>query len=260
MEIRQIIERIEKEGTWVDWQRTRDFILYGNAEKEVDKAGVCWVATKKVIKEAIEKDIHFIISHENLFYQCSTSPPAVLRKAVREKKALLDKGDITVYRCHDVWDKIPEYGVADQWAKRLGFSFERETGSYLQFARIAPMKVAKLAEHVAEALCQDGEDGVWVLGDLEKEVSCISMGTGAATDIFAMLERQTDVLIVSDDGITNYCEGQFALDVGIPMIVVNHAGCEICGIKSMKNYMQEVMPQLETTYLQEGYDFRYIIS
>lgn len=260
MEIKNIIGLLEEQGSWVDWQRTRDMILHGRAHRDVDRMGVCWVATRRAIEEAVRRDIHFIISHENPFYQCSTATPRLLREEIQRKKELLDAGDITVYRSHDVWDKLPRYGVADRWADRLGFPFQRKTDSYLQFAEVEPMTVKQLAEHIACALTADGEDGVYALGDVDRTVRRISMGTGAATDIFAMLQRETDVLIVSDDGITNYTEGQYVLDRGIPMIVVNHAGCEICGLKGMKEYFQEVMPKVETVYLEEGYRFRYFIG
>ena len=29
---------------------------------------------------------------------------------------------MAVYRCHDVWDVIPEIGVIDSWASGLGFT------------------------------------------------------------------------------------------------------------------------------------------
>ena len=36
--------------------------------QEVTKIGVCWVATNRVIEQALEKGINFIISHENILY------------------------------------------------------------------------------------------------------------------------------------------------------------------------------------------------
>ena len=69
MKIKDVIEILKQEGTWVRWNRcTRDRILFGNENQEVTKIGVCWVATNKVIEKALEKGINFIISHENIFY------------------------------------------------------------------------------------------------------------------------------------------------------------------------------------------------
>lgn len=260
MKIQEVIDHLESQGTWVDWDQTRDFILYGDSDREINKMGVCWVATVSVIEKAIHEDINFIISHENPFYQSSTSPKTFVRDSIELKKDLLNQGNITIYRSHDVWDKFPEYGVADQWAKRLGFPFTRDISSYLQFADIQTITLGSLAKQVANALTQDGENGVYVIGDLDRNINHISMGTGAATDIFAMLKKLTDVLIVSDDGITNYYQMQYAIDNDIAMIVVNHSSCEICGLKAMETYFKNIYPDLSVQYLEEGYNIQYILA
>lgn len=51
MKIKDVIEILKQEGTWVRWNRcTRDRILFGNENQEVKKIGICWVATNKVIE------------------------------------------------------------------------------------------------------------------------------------------------------------------------------------------------------------------
>ena len=59
MKIKDVIEILKQEGTWVRWNRcTRDRILFGDENQEVKKIGVCWVATNKVIEKALEKGIN----------------------------------------------------------------------------------------------------------------------------------------------------------------------------------------------------------
>ena len=56
MKIKDVIEILKEEGTWVRWNRcTRDRVLFGDDDQEVKKIGVCWVATNKVIEQALEK-------------------------------------------------------------------------------------------------------------------------------------------------------------------------------------------------------------
>ena len=197
MKIKDVIECLKEEGTWVRWNRcTRDRVLLGDDDQEVKKIGVCWVATNKVIEQALKKEINFIISHENIFYTTGTHLETKLVESIEYKKELLSKGNICVYRCHDVWDSIPEYGVSDVWAKKLGFDFkDRVINSYYQHADIPKQTVSELATHVANVLKVDGEEGVYVFGDVNKEVSHLAMGTGAATNIFDMLEFNPDVVI-----------------------------------------------------------------
>lgn len=259
MKIKKIIEILTEDAPWVNYNETRDIMLCGSDDKDVKKIGVCWVATNRVIDQAIEQDIHFIISHENPFYHMTTAPKKLARASVQKKLARLKEHDISVYRCHDLWDMFPNAGVADMWAKRLGYDFSRVTSSYIQHARIEETTVRQLAVHIAESLKQDGENGVYIFGDPDKKVSDIGMGTGAATDIFRMLDKQhCDVCIVADDGISNYYQAQYAIDNELPLIVVNHSCCEIAGIKSMAEYLTQQFPELEVSYLEEGYTVTHI--
>lgn len=261
MQIMDVIQHLEEQGTWVNWEfQTRDHVLFGDKNQEIKKIGVCWVATKQVIQEAIDNDIHFIITHENPFYQCSTRMMSAAINAANEKKALLEKNHICVYRCHDVWDCLPEYGIHDQWAKRLGFSFEdRNISSYYQSAMIPQMTVKELAHHVVQVLKEDGQQGVYVFGNTEKIVNRITIGTGAATNIYQMLPDHPDAVIVSDDGINNYDAAQFAIDMDIPMIVVHHSCSEIPGMKAMEKYLNMIFPTLDAVYLKEGYDISHYV-
>ena len=61
MKIKEIINHLESLGKWVNWNKSRDFVYYGDVENEIDKIGVCWVVTNHVLKQAIENNIHFII-------------------------------------------------------------------------------------------------------------------------------------------------------------------------------------------------------
>lgn len=262
MKIKEVIALLEKEGTWVKWNRkTRDHVLFGDDNQEIKRIGVCWVATMQVIEEAMKEDIHFIITHENPFYTTGTALESSLFDSIIRKQKLLSKANICVYRSHDVWDSIQSYGVSDMWAKRLGFSFEpRVIDSYYQYANIPVMSGKQLAKHVANRIKQDGEEGVYLFGNENKKIKRIAIGTGAGTNLFDMLEYNPDAVIVSDDGITNYTEVQYAIDNHIVMIVVNHAGCEICGIKEMVNFFHDKCLKLDVKYLKEGYDIKYYLG
>lgn len=146
MKICEVTALLEQEGTWVRRNmKTRDHLLFGDDQQEVGRIGICWVASKGAILAAVKQKVNFIITHENPFYQCSTQMHTAAIKAAEEKKRILQEHGISVYRCHDVWDCIKEYGVADQWAFRLGFKFEeRIVSSYYQAASIPEMTAEAL--------------------------------------------------------------------------------------------------------------------
>ena len=58
MKIAEIISCLDKQGEWVNRSLTRDRLLIGDDEQEVNQVIVCWVATFDIIEKAMK--IHFI--------------------------------------------------------------------------------------------------------------------------------------------------------------------------------------------------------
>lgn len=262
MIVQEVIALLQKQGTWLNFDyQTRDRLLWGENTHEVTRIGICWVATMEAIQKAMDLKIDFIITHENPFYETSTQPHVIADQMAHQKQALLTKHHIAVYRCHDVWDCIAEVGVADSWAKRLGFDFDpRPLSSYIQYATITKRKASELAQHVANSLAKDGEGAVNVFGPIDKMIERIAIGTGAATDIFKMLLQPVDALIVSDDGMNNYVEAQLAIDMNFSLIVVHHSSSEIAGLKAMVPWLQTQLKLVDIHYLEEGYTIHGFIA
>ena len=126
MQAQEVIDALNKNATWVNYNQTRDIVLFGDPTQDVTKIGVCWVATIEAIQSAIGQGINFIISHENCFYEESTSPKKAILEARKIKQQLLSNHHICVVRCHDVWDRLPIYGVADTWSQLIDLPFEPE--------------------------------------------------------------------------------------------------------------------------------------
>ncbi len=253
MKVKDIIELLEKQGTWVNWDQTRDHLLHGDENRETKRIGVCWMLTNQALEEAIHQNLDFIISHENPFYMASTRPVTLAHRAALEKRRKLDEHGISVYRCHDVWDCIKDVGVSDMWAKRLGFNFEeRNISSYFHFAEIDEMTAEELSLHTAKALAEDGQDGVWLYGRADKKIQRVAIGTGAATNVWAMLKEHPDAVIVSEDGVNTFSEGEYLIDHDISMILVAHSACEMAGIKELANWLKKET-NLECVYLDSAY-------
>jgi len=256
MKAQEVIDSLNKNATWVNYNQTRDIVLFGDPTQEISKIGICWVATIEAIQSAIDQGINFIISHENCFYEESTSPKKAILEARKIKQQLLANYHICVVRCHDVWDRIPIYGVADTWSQLIDLPFEpRDINSYNSIARFEPMKVSEVALKIAASLIDAGEDSVTILGNPDKLVDSVAIGTGAATDIFSMLQQGVACVTASDDGMNNWIAGQYCVDFDIPLIIVHHASCEIPGIRKMLPYLKTRFPEIEFIYLSEGYRF-----
>lgn len=259
MRIEEIIQNIEKQEPWVNKNRTRDHVLFGDEQMEVTKIGVCWIADMNAIREAVNRDIHFIITHENPFYLESTQPLTRIMEACKIKKALLEKHSICLYRCHDGWDLFPHYGVADTWAQVLGFAFEERTSvtQLYHFANI-DLTAGETAKQIAEKLVQFGENGVTIIGDPEQRVTRLGIGTGAATSVYDMLEGGADCCLVSDDGFRSWAEAQYMLDINCPMLIVSHGISEIPGLMHMVEFLKQSYSNVY--YLSENYNYTSVVA
>lgn len=258
MKVKEIINYLESQGDWVNWSQTRDYLLLGDESTDVDKVIVCWVATIDVINQAIDKGCHFIISHENPFYMYSTGLPSKVREAQKRKMELLKKNNISIYRCHDLWDLYPKYGVRDMWSKTLNFETMQSQNPFVKIAQNVHMSVDELAKDIIHKIEPYYQFGVEIIGDRNKKVEKVGFGTGACTDIFTMIEAGADACIVSDDGINNWIEVQWAVDYQIPLIIVNHMACEAAGLIGLQEYLSKEFPNLNVEYIANDYGVFHI--
>lgn len=260
MKIQEVIDFLEEQGQWVNRSYTRDHVLFGDTQQSLENVVVCWVATLDVILQAIEKKCQLIITHENLFYMNATAIPTAILEAQKEKTDLLQKHHIVVYRCHDLWDLYPQIGVRDQWAKILGLEFQQPSHekSFIRISYPFQMTVSALAKHIVQRIAPYHEYGVEVIGSLTQNVHCLGIGTGACTDVIEMYEQGADVCLVSDDGINNWIQTQWAMDHHIPLIVVNHLTSEAAGIKALKQYLSQQFTDIHFEYIANDYGIHHL--
>ncbi|EEO34001.1 LOW QUALITY PROTEIN: hypothetical protein MBAG_02953, partial [Coprobacillus sp. D7] len=164
------------------------------------------------------------------------------------------KHDITIYRCHDLWDLYPKYGVRDSWGEILKFNFqEMKAYDYIKIANDIKMKFDDLIKHIIKCIEPYNQTGIEVIGTTNKIINKLGIGTGACTDIFTMSKYGVDACIVSDDGINNWVAVQWAMDNKIPLIVVNHMTCEAPGIKNMAIFLNNKFENIEFKYVPNDY-------
>ena len=259
MKIQDIIDYLESDASWVNWRRTRDHVLFGNSDKPVTGIGVCWVLTHQAIDMAVENNINFMITHENPFYLSSTQLHTNLYNAIKGKEERLKKEHITVYRCHDLWDCYPDYGIADMWANQISSIVIKQTRKrFITTALVKETTVRELALLIAKQMIVDGENGVYVIGDLEKKVSHVALGTGAATDVFEMDENSVDVFVVSEDGMNCWSSGQYVVDQNKALIIVSHCCCEKSGLKELAKYLKKQFVNIDVEYIDDGINATFI--
>ena len=254
MKIKEVISHLESQGDWVNRRCTRDHLLIGDPNTDIDKIIICWVVTYDIIQKAIENHCHFIISHENPFYLSSTNMHSAIIETVEKKKELLNQHHISIYRCHDLWDLYPHYGVLDSWVKTLNLPYDKnEQHGFYRLINNINLPTQKLALHIKEHIKQHGEIGIEVIGDLNQTIHTLAIGTGAITDVFQMYDLNADGFLVTDDGINNWVTTQWCMDHHIPLIIVNHRTAENAGMLGLKEYLETIYPNLDIQFLNNQY-------
>lgn len=240
---RDVAELLQSQGTWVDWERSVDAFKAGSPDTPLTGIAVGWQSLQAALEEAHALGCNLFITHEPTFYdhwdrdqQALDSPPA------RAKRAWLDRTGMVVYRCHDVWDRFPKIGIPDAWADFLGIGPVVAADDYHRVLAIPRVTAWELVTMVLERVRNLGQQAVLFSGAKDQLVSRVGIGTGAITNVRAMLALGADAILATDDGISQWREGAYLADLGVPLLVVNHAVAEIAGMRALAGYLQAQYP------------------
>lgn len=243
------------DGQPIDETKTRDKVLYGNTDQEITGIVTTCYASVDVIREAIRLGANFIIVHEALFWNRGDHTDWLNdNKTFQYKKALLDEGNICVWRNHDyIHSGIPLkdgtytdgifYGVMKEFGwennlicdivKPMVFEFEETT-------------VHQFASSLKEKL---NLNGVKIIGDLNTPVKkvwiCGHIDGRIDREILARMENEDiDTLITLE--CTDYTVAEYVRDSTMAhraktIIALGHFNAEEPGMKYMLNYLPEVL-------------------
>ncbi len=249
MQANNFLEHCRQVGHWVDWSRTCDLFMAGDPNAEVRGIAVTWLATNARLRAAAGKGLNFVIAHEGAFYPTYAGKELGERHHA-EKRQLVEELGITLMRCHDTWDRMPEVGIVDSWAAWLGFPTEpRPVESFYRICLVGGRTVREVAGDVLQKVLPLGQDRIEVMGSPDKEVHRMAVGTGAITRLDEMAELGADIILATDDGIQTTSSGLWSLDLDIPVLVVGHATAELPGMEAMVGYVRGLFPGVPVEYL-----------
>jgi len=249
-------------GTWVNWEQTVDTFKSGDPECDVRGIAVAWQSQWPTLKAAHAAGCNLFITHEPTFYVHRDDDPGPYHDAQLDaKRAWLAETGMAVYRCHDVWDVVPEHGVRDSWARGLGLvgpPLAEDARRFYGVYGVEPQPLRQLAERLASRVLDVGQDQIQLMGDGSRLVTHLAIGTGAACRVPAMAALRTpagaapDVLLVTDDGMRFWADGSWAIDRDLPLLIVNHASAEEWGMRSLAAYLQEHFPGVPVHHFPQG--------
>ena len=138
---------------------------------------MAWKPYFSDLKRAKELGCNLFVGHESIFREGSMKPvdesPAA--KVLEQPKLdWLRESGMVVYRCHDLWDMMPEARGDGQLGAGLGF--EGEPVAALDFCRIEDVSghtFGSLSAEIAAAWVRDvGQQAILACGNPEQPVMC----------------------------------------------------------------------------------------
>jgi hypothetical protein len=93
---------------------------------------------------------------------------------------------------------------------------------------------------------------VELAGPPDKPVTRACIGTGAITPFLTYIRRYgVDLGICTDDGIAYWRDGGYAIDMDIPLIVVNHAVSEEAGLMNLAAHLRQRFPDVHVHHIPQ---------
>jgi len=257
-------------GDWVDRSNTVDKIIIGDPKKEISKILVSLYPDIKAIKYAIDNGFDMLITHEPTFWFHANELENVLamedsprKKACLDKMKLINDNGLVILRNHDVWDRMPRYGIPWAWADFLDIEGEPAAigaAGYQHRYDIQPVSLDAFARAVALRTAAIGEPAVQVIGDGKRIISKIGIGTGCCCVLEAFIEMGCDAAIVTDDGFIYWRDIEYAMDIDFPLIRVNHATSEEAGMITLTQYINENLSGVKAVHLPHASGIRVVTS
>jgi hypothetical protein len=247
-------------GGWVDPDQTVDTFKAGDPEVEIRGIAVGWMGYIWALQQALELGCNVFVTHEPTFYDHYDQDPQIFElPGVAEKQRFIQENGLVILRCHDLWDQVPGIGIPDSWGDWLGLGPKTGGEGYFRFYDVSGRTALDVARQVAERVKAFGQAAVELIGPGDSLVTRASVGTGAIISNLTMSSRYgADLVIATDDGIRQWQDGAYAIDMNIPIIVVNHAVSEEAGLANLARHLQSRFPDIAVHHIPQRCMFQLV--
>lgn len=245
---------------WVDPQNTVDGFKAGDPALEVTAIAVSWMSSIWALREAMRLGCNLFITHEPTYFSHHEDDSRFLNMPeVIAKRDWIASTGMAILRCHDVWDQYPREGIPDSWARLLELESPISGEGYYRIYDVTGKTALEVARQVARCTAPLGQQAVQLVGPADKAVTRMAIGTGAATPLLHFLQAyQADLALCTDDGMSYWREAALAIDLDLPLIVVNHAVSEEPGMVSLAKHLRRQFQPLPVHHIPQGCPYSLI--
>jgi putative NIF3 family GTP cyclohydrolase 1 type 2 len=257
--VSQLIDRIISEVPGGKITETVDTLKSGSGDQVVTGIVTTMFATVSVIRAAAKIKANFIIAHEPSFYNHKDNANWVENNStVREKKELLEKNQITIWRFHDYWHRMKPDGILHGvLLKTAWLTYNPKEENVFQ---IPALSLAEIIRHLKDSL---KIPNLRYIGDESANCSTIALLPGAGggqNQVRTLIESKADLLIVGESPeweTPEYIRDSRALGKSVSMIVLGHAYSEEAGMEYLVQWLQPKVPGIKITHISFGGPFTW---
>ena len=257
-ELIQVINTYAPRSLEEDWDNGGWQIRLGNTH--VEKIMVALEITDKVIDEAIEMGVDFVLTHHPLIF--GSINVVDCNNATGNYMLRLIKAGISVYSAHTSFDSAFG-GINDDLAERVGLF--RVSRLYIQhengikedlIGRLGEYEDEKTLEEVCDVVKEalDIDKKILVVGEPNTKIKKVAVCGGSGADAIPKIINHCDLLITGD---VKYHEGQIASENGLCVINAGHYATEkyfaenICD--KLRTQLDDKVDIIETTIDVEAF-------
>lgn len=255
MKARDITDFLCEYGADCDYSKTCDTYKAGSPEAEVTNVAVTMHATVDIVREVKKWGAQLLIVHEPTYY--SHMDVHTSDKIENEKRKLIEKSGLTVFRFHDhshyAYPDIICKGVAEKLA--LSGEITYVEGAF-DLARIKLDNVTSPVELAREIEKKLGIKHIRICGNRDLPCSRVSLMCGTPHSVFNELKSDECEVMLTGEA----CEwmlGEWARDASAlgykkTLLILGHIGSERAGMEYTANIIKEKFPSLEVKYFESG--------
>jgi len=251
MTVSQVIERIIAEVPGGKLNETVDTLKSGSGDQMVTGIVTTMFATVKVIQAAAKMKANFIIAHEPTFYNHTDDPNWVENNTtVKEKKELLDKYQIAVWRFHDYWHRMKPDGILHGVLLKTDWlSYNPKEENVFQ---IPAQPLIGIVRHIKDSL---KIPHIRYIGDETANCSIIALMPGAGGgqgQVKMLIDKKADLLIAGESPeweTPEYIRDSRALGKSVSLILLGHAYSEEAGMEYLVQWLQPKLPGIKITHI-----------
>lgn len=239
---------------------TSDGLIVGDPNKEVHRIGTCFKLTMALVREAMDRKLDMIITHEPTF---SREDPCTAYKGLDEARlALLRESGLTVYRYHDhAHDREPDYihaGFLEAVGLEIRQALPLDSFAIRRYELAEEITVRDLALRIKDRLKLEK---VRLVGreDLTVKTICLALGWVGCRAVRTFVEKEGELFITGE--VDEVFSDEYIRDANFfgkekSLLLLGHYGAEYAGMRLLAKDLNETVAP--TVFLDGGEVYRFL--